>query len=212
MLPAWHSVLQAVTNYTNLVNQNLRNQVTYQVWFIARDVVGNVQTQPTSVSVTTVRTAPPIFQSLLVQYIPPTTAYVEVSLPSQIPVGRSKFLVLSNVCRGQAWPQRAADDNTSACKHMTFTACPAAGGHNVLLLRDQAASAPYKALVRSAYGAMRAVLDALTTPRGHMCASFISLALCRWCLMSLPPCTTLECSSPATKGRPAPLLCTAGWG
>ena len=96
MLSAWHPVLQAVTNYTSLVNQNLRNQVTYQVWFIARDVVGNVQTLPTAVSVTTVRTAPPVFQSLLVQYIPPTTAYVEVSLPGQIPVGHSNPLVQSN--------------------------------------------------------------------------------------------------------------------
>ena len=48
MLPARPSLLQAVTNYTSLVNQNLRNQVTYQVWFIARDVVGNVQAQATA--------------------------------------------------------------------------------------------------------------------------------------------------------------------
>ena len=94
MPPAWLSLLQAVTNYTSLVNQNLVNQVTYQVWFIARDVVGNVQAQPTAVSVTTVRTTPPVFQSLLVQYIPPTTAYVEVSLPGQTRVRLCHPLVL----------------------------------------------------------------------------------------------------------------------
>ena len=93
-LPAWPSLLQAVTNYTSLVNQNLRNQVTYQVWFVARDAVGNVQAQPTAVSVTTVRTAPPVFQSLLVQYIPPTTAYVEVSLPGHTQVRLCHPLVL----------------------------------------------------------------------------------------------------------------------
>lgn len=98
MLPAWPSLLQAVTNYTSLVNQNLRNQVTYQVWFIARDVVGNVQAQPTAVSVTTVRTAPPVFQSLLVQYIPPTTAYVEVSLPGQTLDTSCDLLMLSGSC------------------------------------------------------------------------------------------------------------------
>ena len=128
MPPAWPPLLQAVRNYTSLVNQNLRNQVTYQVWFIARDVVGNVQAQPTAVSVTTVRTAPPVFQSLLVQYIPPTTAYVEVSLPGQTQASLCHPLVLSGsltVPRGRAWPQTTAGNDASGCRHMLGTPLPA---------------------------------------------------------------------------------------
>ena len=70
--------LQAFTNYTILVDQNLANQVVYRVWLVARDSLGNEQTALSSVRVKTVRTTPPAFQELLVQYNAPTSVYVEV--------------------------------------------------------------------------------------------------------------------------------------
>ena len=73
-----HIVLQAYTNATGVVNQNLQNQVVYKVWLIAKDALGNVQTALSSVTVKTVRTAPPFFEELLVQYNAPSSVYVEV--------------------------------------------------------------------------------------------------------------------------------------
>lgn len=71
-------VLQAYTNYTSFVDQGLANQVVYRVWLVAEDSLGNVQTALSSVTVTTVRTTPPVFDELVVQYNAPTSFYVEV--------------------------------------------------------------------------------------------------------------------------------------
>ena len=71
--------VQAFTNYTILVNHGLVNQVLYRVWLIAKDSLGNRQTALSSVTVMTVRTTPPSFQQLLVQYNAPTSVYIEVS-------------------------------------------------------------------------------------------------------------------------------------
>ena len=70
--------LQAFINYTSLVDQGLQNKVTYRVWLIAKDSLGNVQTALSSVTLTTVRTTPPSFEELLVEYNAPTSVYVEV--------------------------------------------------------------------------------------------------------------------------------------
>ncbi len=72
------AVLQAYTNYTSLVNQGLENQVVYRVWLVAEDSLGNVQTALSSVTFTTVRTTPPSFEELIVQYNAPTSFYIEV--------------------------------------------------------------------------------------------------------------------------------------
>lgn len=72
--------LQAFTTYPSLVNSGLVNHVLYRVWLIAQDSVGNVQTALSSVTVMTMRTTPPQFESLLVQYNPPSSVYVEVAL------------------------------------------------------------------------------------------------------------------------------------
>lgn len=72
-------MLQAFTNYTSKVDQNLANQVVYRVWLVAKDSLNNEQTALSSVTVKTVRTAPPAFQELLVEYNAPSSVYVEVS-------------------------------------------------------------------------------------------------------------------------------------
>ena len=71
-------LLQAFTSYNSTVAQNLTNQVVYRVWLVAKDSLGNEQTMLTSVTVKTVRTTPPVFQELLVQYNAPSSVYVEV--------------------------------------------------------------------------------------------------------------------------------------
>lgn len=71
-------MLQAFTSYNSTVDQNLTNQVVYRVWLVAKDSLGNEQTALSSVTVKTVRTTPPVFQELLVQYNAPTSVYVEV--------------------------------------------------------------------------------------------------------------------------------------
>lgn len=83
-----HLMLQAFTNYTSKVDQNLANQVVYRVWLVAKDSLDNEQTALSSVTVKTVRTTPPAFQELLVEYNAPSSVYIEVSIPG-IPHGRS---------------------------------------------------------------------------------------------------------------------------
>lgn len=80
--------LQAFTNYTSKVDQNLADQVVYRVWLVAKDSLNNEQTALSSVTVTTVRTTPPAFQELLVEYNAPSSVYVEVSAP-HMPNGQS---------------------------------------------------------------------------------------------------------------------------
>ncbi len=70
--------VQAFTNYTSTVNQGLQDQVVYRVWLVAEDSLGNVQTALSSVTVTTVRTTPPTFEEIIIQYNAPTSVYVEV--------------------------------------------------------------------------------------------------------------------------------------
>ena len=77
----WGSCLQAFTNYTSVVDSGLVNQVLYRVWLIARDSLGNTQTALSSVTVKTVRTTPPNFEELLVQWNPPSSVYIEVAFP-----------------------------------------------------------------------------------------------------------------------------------
>jgi hypothetical protein len=62
------------------VNQGLQNQVVYRVWLVAEDSLGNVQTALSSVTVKTVRTTPPNFEEIVVQYTAPTSVYVEVGI------------------------------------------------------------------------------------------------------------------------------------
>ena len=78
---AWH-LMQAFTNYTSKVDQNLANQVVYRVWLVAKDSLDNEQTALSSVTVKTARTTPPAFQELLVEYNAPSSVYVEVGIPS----------------------------------------------------------------------------------------------------------------------------------
>ncbi|DBB14474.1 TPA: hypothetical protein ACH3X3_004761 [Trebouxia sp. C0006] len=68
----------AFTNYTSTVNQGLQDQVVYRVWLVAEDSLGNVQTALSSVTVETVRTTPPTFEEIIIQYNAPTSVYVEV--------------------------------------------------------------------------------------------------------------------------------------
>ncbi|DBA74581.1 TPA: hypothetical protein ACH3X2_009453 [Trebouxia sp. C0005] len=68
----------AFTNYTSTVNQGLQDQVVYRVWLVAEDSLGNVQTALSSVTVKTVRTTPPIFEEIIIQYNAPTSVYIEV--------------------------------------------------------------------------------------------------------------------------------------
>ncbi|KAL0035306.1 hypothetical protein WJX77_000193 [Trebouxia sp. C0004] len=68
----------ALTDYHSLVNQGLQNQVVYRVWLVAEDSLGNVQTALSSVTVKTVRTTPPHFEEIIIQYNAPTSVYVEV--------------------------------------------------------------------------------------------------------------------------------------
>ena len=72
-------LLQAFTSYNSTVDQNLTNQVLYRVWLVAKDSLGNEQTTLSTVAVKTVRTTPPVFQELLVQYNAPSSVYVEVT-------------------------------------------------------------------------------------------------------------------------------------
>lgn len=51
---------------------------------MAKDSLGNEQTTLSSVTVKTVRTTPPVFQELLVQYNAPASVYVEVSFAACI--------------------------------------------------------------------------------------------------------------------------------
>lgn len=71
-------LLQAFTSYNSTVDQNLNNQVVYRIWLVAQDALGNNQTALSSVTVKTVRTTPPVFQELLVEYNAPSSVYVEV--------------------------------------------------------------------------------------------------------------------------------------
>ena len=82
-------MLQAFTNRTSLVNQNLANQVLYRVWLVAQDSRGNNQTALSSVTVKTVRTTPPFFQELLVEFNPPSSVYVEV-MPTPLMFSHAK--------------------------------------------------------------------------------------------------------------------------
>ena len=71
--------MQAFTNSNSLVS-GLTNQGLYTVWLVAKDSLGNTQTALSSVNVKTVRTTPPSFEGLVVQYNPPTSVYIEVTL------------------------------------------------------------------------------------------------------------------------------------
>ena len=50
----------------------------YRVWLVAKDSLDNEQTTLSIVTVKTVRTTPPVYQELLVQYNAPSSVYVEV--------------------------------------------------------------------------------------------------------------------------------------
>ena len=71
-------MLQAFTSYNSTVNQGLQDQVVYRVWLVAEDSLGNVQTALSSVTVETVRTTPPHFEEIIIQYNAPASVYVEV--------------------------------------------------------------------------------------------------------------------------------------
>ncbi len=62
------------------MNQGLQDQVVYRVWLVAEDSLGNVQTALSSVTVKTVRTTPPTFEEIIIQYNAPTSVYVEVGI------------------------------------------------------------------------------------------------------------------------------------
>lgn len=74
--------MQAITNVSLVVSSNIQAVTAYTIWLVAEDTAGNTQLALVSLSPTTVDLTPPTFEQLSIEYISPSTFYIEVPFVS----------------------------------------------------------------------------------------------------------------------------------
>ena len=61
---------------------SLQASTAYTLWVVAEDVYNNTQAAATQLPITTVDLTPPAFERVSVQFMPPSTIFVEVCTPA----------------------------------------------------------------------------------------------------------------------------------